>query len=133
MLVRFCPCHAASVGSSILLAEYSPWCHLPPTSIPPLSTAQVPQDSILELTVYDFDRWSSNEVLGSLEIDITEEVARAPKGDVTRTWELEDVPLDWMKPGQTREKSTITMRIQWIPYAEQHRGRHFVNDPGHKK
>lgn len=33
-------------------------------------------DSVLEATVYDFDRWSGNEVEGSVEIDITEEIAR---------------------------------------------------------
>lgn len=149
-------------------------------------------DSILEVTVYDFDRWSANEVEGTLEIDITEEIAKvgvrcgrcspppppppqaaacvhrtdplqpppqAKLGDVTRTWELEDVPSDWLNtqgafrgergdcslqavddrvahasgpcaalartrttppaaPAGKRAKSTITLRIQWIPYQE---------------
>ncbi|KFM28651.1 Extended synaptotagmin-3 [Auxenochlorella protothecoides] len=78
----------------------------------------VPMDSVLEATVYDFDRWSGNEVEGSVEIDITEEIARAPRGDVTKTWELEDVPTDWVDPSGKKEKSTITLRIQWIPYQE---------------
>lgn len=43
---------------------------------------QVPMDSILEVTVYDFDRWSANEVEGTLEIDITEEVAKVSGGPV---------------------------------------------------
>lgn len=84
----------------------------------------MPQDSILKLKVYDFDRWSSNELLGTLKIDISKEVATASKGDITKTWALEDVPTDWMKPGEAKKKSTITMRIQWIPYADEHKGKH---------
>lgn len=82
---------------------------------------QVPTRSTLELTVWDHDQWSADEALGSLEIDLYGEVQCAPGGDVTKTWLLEDVPKDWMKgiSGIKREyKSTITLRIQWIPYRD---------------
>lgn len=38
---------------------------------------EVPADSRLEVKVMDYDRWSADEVCGYLEVDISEEVAKA--------------------------------------------------------
>lgn len=73
---------------------------------------KVPCDEILKVKVMDHDALSSDEVIGYLEVDIGQEIARAPGGDLTRTWELEDLPH---KP-KSVERPSITMRIQWIPF-----------------
>ncbi|GAB4813385.1 hypothetical protein N2152v2_000431 [Parachlorella kessleri] len=77
---------------------------------------KVPSDEFLKIKVMDYDTFSADECMGFLEIDIGEEIAKAPQGDVTRTWKLEDVPTDWMTKGQQPKQSTITLRVQWIPF-----------------
>lgn len=42
---------------------------------------------------------SRNELLGEIEIDLLEEVQSAPGGDITKTWELENVATEWMQWG----------------------------------
>ena len=78
---------------------------------------KVPAGEPLDLTVWDYDRFSGNELLGRLSINIYEEVASAPGGDVTKTWALKDVPKKWSFREDIEIKpSTITMRLQWIPF-----------------
>ncbi|KDD73782.1 hypothetical protein H632_c1841p0, partial [Helicosporidium sp. ATCC 50920] len=74
----------------------------------------VAADSRLHVKVLDHDQWTADDVCGYLEIDIAEQIAKAPMGDITDVWALEDVPVD-SKTGRSY-KSTISMRVQWIPY-----------------
>ena len=76
---------------------------------------KVPHGQILDVAVYDWDQFTRNELLGKVSINLYNEVATAPGGDITKTWQLTDVPKEWF----TREgvkPSTITLRIQWIPF-----------------
>jgi hypothetical protein len=85
----------------------------------PLVSAQVPAGERLEVEVFDEDRFSRNELLGRLSVDLHRDVACQPGGDVTRTWALTDVPKEWrLMGGEAASKpSTITLRIQWIPFS----------------
>ena len=78
---------------------------------------KVPKGGKLQVAVYDYDKFSSNELLGNVVIDVAKEVA-AVGGDLTKTWALTDVPKEWTFSGDSRVKpSTITLRLQWIPFA----------------
>lgn len=81
---------------------------------------KVPSGETLHVKVWDYDVMSRNELLGELEIDLMAEVQSAPGGDVTKTWHLQHLATDWMAAmglqNAKPKESTITMRIQWIPF-----------------
>ena len=101
---RLCP----QTSRSILTPTSRPLNHHP--------RRQVPVAATLELEVLDRDSFSSDERLGTLSVDLRREVALAPGGDLTKTWKLQGVRRDWMAPGSEAAESTITMRLQWIPF-----------------
>lgn len=85
---------------------------------------KVPAAEMLNIEVFDYDRFSGDEKLGKLSINIKKEVAMAPGGDVTKSFALMEVPTEWIKrkaeadgtvPSQV-QPSTLTMRLQWIPF-----------------
>ena len=81
---------------------------------------RVPAGEKLEVAVWDYDRFSRNELLGTVTVDLHGEVASAPRGDVTKTWALNDIPTEWLKWRMDKDTaprpSTITLRLQWIPF-----------------
>lgn len=83
---------------------------------------KIPSGEMLTLKVYDYDAMTRDELLGTLEIDVMEEVQKAPRGDITKSWPLEIVATDWMHfaPKVPPPPATITMRLQWIPFAGAH-------------
>ena len=71
--------------------------------------------STLSVDVYDYDRIGSDDLLGRVSIPL-KEISHAPKGDVTKSWELQVLPnLSCPDPSSP---STITMRIQWVPFKD---------------
>lgn len=82
----------------------------------------MPRGERLVVKVFDYDVLTSNELLGTVDIDLYDEVQMIPGGDVTKTWELLNVPKsNWMNVGGSKgadpaAKPSITMRIQWIPF-----------------
>lgn len=81
---------------------------------------QVPSGETLHVKVWDYDALSRNELLGDLEIDMMREVQSAPGGDITKTWDLQNVATDWMavmgRRADEAKQATITLRIQFIPF-----------------
>ena len=70
------------------------------------------------MEVWDFDRLLGHDLLGRVTIDVHKEVASAPHGDITKSWGLHDVPKEWSLSQKSELKqSTITMRLQWIPFS----------------
>ena len=55
---------------------------------------------VLEIEVFDYDLFGTNDLLGRCSIDIAKEVATAPKGDLTKTWALRDVPTEMFAGGE---------------------------------
>ena len=83
---------------------------------PPFHPAQVPADERLKVKVFDHDQFSRNEFLGRVTIDLHREVALQPGGDVTRSWPLQEVPAEWTRPNEPPRASTVTLRLQWVPF-----------------
>lgn len=54
-----------------------------------LGHVQVPVTEVLEVTVWDADPLSNDTCLGVVEIDIAEDVAKAPGGRIYKTWYLQ--------------------------------------------
>ena len=50
---------------------------------------QVPVTEVLEVTVWDADPLSNDTCLGVVEIDIAEDVAKAPGGRIYKCWYLQ--------------------------------------------
>lgn len=78
---------------------------------------KVPKGSKLEVEVMDYNRVVPDQRMGRLSIDVHKEVACARHGNVTKSWALVDVPPERLLifSGQIKP-STVTMRIQWIPF-----------------
>jgi len=87
---------------------------------------KVPAREQLKLEIIDKNVLLTNTRLGTVMVDLHKEVALAPGGDVTKTFELKDV----LKRDAIREfigsavrlavpdgPPTITMRLQWIPFS----------------
>jgi hypothetical protein len=98
--------------------SYRPYPFFSPPNVSHARLAQVPSREHLTVEVYDYDRVFANDFLGRVTIDVHKEVACAPKGDVTKSWNLQDVPGEFM--GEANKPSTITLRLQWIPFAGIH-------------
>ena len=78
---------------------------------------KIPKDSILKIKVFDFDRLSADDLLGKIEIPV-KEIAHAPMGDVSRSWNLEIKENGGLQPPEVGKPSQITMRIQWVPFKD---------------
>lgn len=81
---------------------------------------KVPAAETLAVKVWDYDAMSSDELLGSVDIDLRE-AQQAPHGDITKTWRLEAVTTGWFGGStavdpKSSSTSSITMRIQWVPF-----------------
>ncbi|KAL4424271.1 hypothetical protein ABPG75_001572 [Micractinium tetrahymenae] len=78
---------------------------------------KIPSGETLHIKVFDYDMLSRDELLGTLAIDLLEEVQKAPGGDITKTWRLQNVATDWMSSSkEPPPPATISMRLQWIPF-----------------
>jgi len=118
-------CNNETQSSTVVSNNLNPkW----PTGTAIFDWFRVSAGELLEVCVYDYDRFTSNELLGSVSVNLFSEVASAPGGDVTKTWALKGVPKEWTfrgglertfskrKDDTETKASTITMRMQWIPF-----------------
>lgn len=105
-------CNGETKKSSIVYANVSPrWLGAR------FDWFKVPSKQKLKIEVFDYDTLMGDDLLGKVTIDVYEEVASAPRGDITKSWKLQDVPKEWSLRSKDLKESTITMRIQWIPFA----------------
>ncbi|CAL5218486.1 g172 [Coccomyxa viridis] len=74
----------------------------------------VPVVELLEVTIWDSDDFTNDKCLGVAEIDIAEDVAKAPGGRIYKTWYLQDVPKD--QKTKHVPNANITLQIQWVPF-----------------
>jgi len=79
---------------------------------------RIPQGEDVKVEVYDYDRFSGDDILGSCVIKIHDDVAVKRGGDVTRKWQLSDLMQGWQQKVDSGEveQPTITMRVQWVPF-----------------
>lgn len=107
-------CNKETQSSTVVYSDLNPkWA----TGTATFDWFRVPAGEIIEISVWDYDRFSPNELLGKASINIYNEIASAPGGDVTKTWALTDVPKEWSFRKDIEVKpSTITMRVQWLPF-----------------
>lgn len=72
--------------------------------------------SVLNVNVFDYDRLSSDDHLGSFQIPV-QDVAQAEGGDLTKTFTL-DTSSHKMEPPNPEESSLVTLRLQWVPFKD---------------
>lgn len=79
---------------------------------------RVPKGKNVKAVVMDWDRWSGDDKLCAVEIDIYKEVALHEYGDVTKTWALGDMEPEYegKVAAGTAAPPSITLRVQWIPF-----------------
>lgn len=90
---------------------------------------KVPASETLKVEVFDKQAVGFNKKLGSITVDLHNEVASAPGGDITKAFRLQNV-LNWNPSflggnlgagkDETSHPPTITLRLQWIPFAYDH-------------
>lgn len=71
--------------------------------------------TLLKVEIYDYDRLSKDDLLATLDVPV-KDIAHAPMGDVTKTYEVHVLPsLTHARPDPDAP-SQITLRIQWVPF-----------------
>lgn len=71
--------------------------------------------SVLKVKVFDYDKFSKDDLLGSIEIPV-KEIAFSPGGDLTKSFKLET--QDSYSAAEPDKPSEIDFRLQWVPFKE---------------
>lgn len=71
--------------------------------------------NLLKIEVYDYDRFSKDDLLATLDIPV-KDVAHAPMGDITKTYEVHVLPGFIHARPDSDAPSQITLRLQWVPF-----------------
>jgi len=71
--------------------------------------------TMLKLEIYDYDKFSRDDLLATLDIPV-KDIAHAPMGDVTKTYEVHVLPGFTNARPDPDAPSKITLRTQWVPF-----------------
>mmetsp|Transcript_6528 Transcript_6528/g.12956 ORF Transcript_6528/g.12956 Transcript_6528/m.12956 type:complete len:95 (+) Transcript_6528:1-285(+) len=74
---------------------------------------KIKRQSVLSVKVFDYDKFSKDDLLGSVKIPL-DDIAHASMGDITKSWTIDPVP-EYALPDRTKP-CTLTMRLQWVPF-----------------
>lgn len=74
---------------------------------------KIKRQSVLSVKVFDYDKFSKDDLLGSVKIPL-DDIAHASMGDITKSWTIDPVP-EYAVPDRTKP-CTLTMRLQWVPF-----------------